>query len=57
MPSPVLNNIIDKEGTKSYDFKYVKKMRADLKEDHEYYKNDEQKGLIKPQKFLYDLRK
>jgi len=53
----VLNNIIDKEGTKSYDFKYVKKMRADLKEDHEYYKNDEQKGLIKPQKFLYDLRK
>ena len=53
----VLNNIIDKEGIKSYDFKYVKKMRADLKEDHEYYKNDEQKGLIKPQKFLYDLRK
>ena len=53
----VLNNIIDKEGTKSYDFKYVKKMRADLKEDHEYYKNDEQKGFIKPQKFLYDLRK
>ena len=53
----VLNNIIDKEGTKPYDFKYVKKMRADLKEDHEYYKNDEQKGLIKPQKFLYDLRK
>lgn len=53
----VLNNIIDKKGIKSYDFKYVKKMRADLKEDHEYYKNNEQKGLIKPQKFLYDLRK
>ena len=53
----VLNNIIDKEGIKSYDFKYVKKMRADIKEDHEHYKDDEQKGLIKPQKFLYDLRK
>ena len=53
----VLNNIIYKEGIKSYDFKYVKKMRADIKEDHEHYKDDEQKGLIKPQKFLYDLRK
>ena len=53
----VLNNIIDKEGIKSYDFKYVKKMRAEIKEDYEHYKDDEQKGLIKPQKFLYDLRK
>ena len=52
----VLNNIIDKEGLKSYDFKYVKKLKKNIKKDYEYYKDDNSKGLIKPQKFLYDLR-
>ena len=52
----VLNNIIDKEGLKSYDDKYVKKLKKNIKKDYEYYKDDSSKGLIKPQKFLYDLR-
>tara|TARA_B100000902_G_scaffold317892_1_gene309674 strand:- start:620 stop:2278 length:1659 start_codon:yes stop_codon:yes gene_type:complete len=52
----VLNNIIDKEGLKSYDDKYVKKLKKNIKKDYEYYKDDDSKGLIKPQKFLYDLR-
>ena len=52
----VLNNIIDKEGLKSYDDKYVKKLKKNIKKDYEYYKDDNSKGLIKPQKFLYDLR-
>ena len=52
----VLNKIIDKEGIKPYDLKYVKKLRENLKIDNEKFRDDNQKGLIKPQKFLYDLR-
>jgi len=51
-----LNNILDKKGCPSYDYKYVKQMKKDLKKDIEEYKLDDAKGLIKPQKFLYDLR-
>ena len=52
----VLNKIIDTEGIKSYDNTNVKKLRASLKKDNENYKDDKSIGLIKPQKFLYDLR-
>ena len=52
-----LNNKIDEKGIKSYNFKYVEKMRLNIQEDIEKHKNDESKGLIKPQKFLYDLRR
>jgi len=52
-----LNMKIDREGIKSYDVKYVEKMRLDIKANIEKYKDDGSKGLIKPQKFLYDLRK
>ena len=53
----VLNKKIDKEGIKKYDFKYVKKLKNDIKLDNEKYKDDNQVGHIKPQKFLYELRK
>jgi acetolactate synthase-1/2/3 large subunit len=53
----VLNKIIDENGIKSYDFQYVKKIRDALKKDNEIYNHDKKKGIIKPQKFLYDLRK
>ena len=52
----VLNKIIDREGIKPYALQNVKKLRNELKVDNEKYKDDKQKGLIKPQKFLYDLR-
>ena len=52
----VLNKILDTEGIKPYDLQNVKKLRNELKVDNEKYKDDKQKGLIKPQKFLYDLR-
>ena len=51
-----LNYIIDKKGIKSFDLDYVHKMRLDLNEDNNKLKNDDQVGLIKPQKFLHDLR-
>ena len=52
----VLNKIIDREGIKPYALQNVKKLRNELKVDNEKYKDDKEKGLIKPQKFLYDLR-
>ena len=52
-----LNNMIDKESIPDFDFKYVQKIRKDIDDDGEKYKNNKQVGLIKPQKFLYDLRK
>lgn len=51
-----LNYIIDKKGIKSFDLDYVHKMRLDLNKDNNKLKNDDQVGLIKPQKFLHDLR-
>ena len=52
----VLNKIIDREGIKPYALQNIKKIRNELKVDNEKYKDDKEKGLIKPQKFLYDLR-
>ena len=52
----VLNKIIDQRGIKTYDFKYVKKLRDKIRRDNEEYKVDRQTGYIKPQKFLYELR-
>ena len=52
----VLNKIIDQRGIKTYDFKYVKKLRDKIRRDNEEYKVDRQIGYIKPQKFLYELR-
>jgi len=52
----VLNKTIDRDGIKKYDFEYVKKLRDDIKKDNEKYKDNNQIGCIKPQKFLYELR-
>ncbi|MBH32396.1 MAG: acetolactate synthase large subunit [Gammaproteobacteria bacterium] len=52
-----LNSFIDENGIKNFNNSYYEKIRKLVLDDLETYSQDNAEGLIKPQKFLYDLRK
>ena len=52
----MLNERIDAAGGLSFDLDYQSKTRAAMTADFEEYKDDDQKGAIRPQKALWDAR-
>jgi acetolactate synthase-1/2/3 large subunit len=52
-----LNGYINYHGIEKFDDKYYEKIRKNNMSDINEHGSDKSSGLIKPQKFLYDLRK
>ena len=52
----MLNERYDERGLPDFDFELQRQCRADMAEDFAEYKDDDTKGVIKPQKALWDAR-
>ena len=52
----MLNERVKTAGDLSFDLSFQQKVRQEMKDDIEEYKDDDQEGLIRPQKALWDAR-